>query len=126
MPAAEQRPLYHQNNKIMITAKISTSMAVRPLFIDFDSYTDGDSDFKKELIELMIDNLKELCQVLKQSDTDSFHKVCHKVKATVVMLDDTELMQLMDDLKVSYSDSDRKELLDKICVAVIDSLKKDL
>jgi succinate dehydrogenase flavin-adding protein (antitoxin of CptAB toxin-antitoxin module) len=110
----------------MITAKISTSMAARPLFIDFDSYTDGDNDFKKELTELMIDNLRELCQVLKQSDTDLFHKVCHKVKATVVMLDDTELMQLMDDLKVSYNDSDRKELLDKICLAVIDSLNKEL
>lgn len=101
-------------------------MAARPLFIDFNAYTDGDNDFKKELTELMIDNLRELCQVLKQSDADLFHKVCHKVKATVVMLDDTELMQLMEDLKVSYTDSDRKELLDKICLAVIDSLKKEL
>src|SRR5687768_2928169 len=110
----------------MITAKISTSMAARPLFIDFNAYTDGDDDFKKELTELMIDNLRELCQALKQSDADLFQKVCHKIKATVVMLEDSELTQLMDDLKVSYTDSDRKELLDKICLAVIDSLTKEL
>jgi hypothetical protein len=85
-----------------MNSKILGSSSMRPLFIDFDAYTDGDDDFKKELIVLIIDNLRELQQILSPNshDIQVFHKVCHKVKATLVMLDDSEMMVTIEQLKI--------------------------
>ncbi len=100
----------------------------RQLFIDFDAYTDGDSEFKKELIELMIDNLNELKSTLynaaEKNDAPLFHRVCHKVKATLHMLEDRELLDTIDGLKVMINDPVRIEMLNKICVEMIESLRK--
>jgi len=77
--------------------------AMRPLFIDFDLYTDGDADFKVEFTQLMIDNLRELQDGIKQSvsrnDGPLFGLKYHKVAATIEMLADAELTQNLDALR---------------------------
>jgi hypothetical protein len=103
----------------------SAILTPRPLLIDFDAYTDGDNDFKKELIDLMIDNLEELRQVLRQQDADLYRKVCHKIKATVVMLEDEEFQRMINDLQVRISDEKGIEALDRISQAIVESLKKE-
>ena len=108
-----------------MNSKILGSSSMRPLFIDFDAYTDGDDDFKKELIVLIIDNLRELQQILSPNsyDIQVFHKVCHKVKATLVMLDDSEMMETIEQLKIMTNHS-QLNLLDKICEDIIESLNR--
>lgn len=103
------------------------STSGRPLFIDFDTYTDGDNEFKMELIELMIDNLHELQALLRTQNVDAhlFHKVCHKIKPTLDMLADKELLDTVEQLKVMITDPARLTFLDKLCVDIIESLKKE-
>jgi hypothetical protein len=107
----------------MITTQIQP-MEIRPLFIDFNAYTDGDDEFKQELIESMVENLQELATSLQQANVEVYQKVCHKVKSTLVMLEDAELQLLVDGVKSTYSDTNRKSALESICGAIINSLKK--
>jgi hypothetical protein len=101
-------------------------MIKRPLVVDFDLYADNDPDFKQELIELMVDNLEELLEAYKtsveQKDPPFFSKACHKVKTTLVMLEDKELDALVEDLKTMEADETRAFLLKKICEEIIASL----
>lgn len=112
----------------MGTFKISNDSTRRPLFIDFDTYTDGDIEFKKEITDLMINDLQEMQQVLqlacKQNDLVLFHRVCHKIKATLDMLDDKELLDVVAQLKISMADAEHIKLLDRLCVDIIASLNE--
>ena len=110
----------------MRTFRTSTDSARRPLFIDFDAYTDGDPEFKKEITDLMIDNLQEMQQVLgeatKQKDVVLFQRVCHKIKATLDMLEDRELLDIVQQLKEDITNIDQAQDLDRICAEIIISL----
>jgi hypothetical protein len=89
-----------QNSNGMDTNAVDTS-GTRPLFINFDQYTDGDLEFKNELIDLMIDNLHELIKTLtlsQQEGLQPFERTLHKVKPTIVMLDDPGLNKAIADL----------------------------
>jgi hypothetical protein len=112
-----------------MTNKISESARLRPLFIRFDDYTDGDAGFKKELIELMIDNLVELRQTLRlasqQNDVHLFRRVCHKIKPTLDMLGDRELLDTIEDLKSMTADPLQITLMTQICTDIIESLGKE-
>jgi CheY-like chemotaxis protein len=81
----------------------SGDRAMRPLFIDFDLYTDGDAAFKLEFTQLMIDNLQELQQSIQQSlrskNGELFSLKYHKVAATIEMLSDAELTEGLDILR---------------------------
>jgi hypothetical protein len=80
-----------------------TTVSKRTLLVDFELYADNDPEFKQELIALMIDNLTELHSAfkdsVKQNDPDIFRKSCHKMKTTLVMLEDPELDAIVIDLK---------------------------
>ena len=110
------------------------SSSNRPLKIDFELYTDGDPEFKQELVVLMIDNLIELKQSLKidhvLQDLEGFRKVSHKIKPTLSMLDDqefTDTIELLKDTTIEASQrKDAAVLLHKICDAIIKSLKADI
>lgn len=98
----------------------------RPLFVDFDQHTDGDQDFKKELIVLMIDNIKELEQSLKaaEKDLEIFSKVIHKIKPTLAMLEDPDVNKAIENIK---ADNDRQaeiNVLRKLCAEIKISLEK--
>jgi hypothetical protein len=110
----------------MRTFRTSTDSARRPLFIDFDAYTDGDPEFKKEITDLMIDNLQEMQQVLgdatRQRDVVLFQRVCHKIKATLDMLEDRELLDIVQQLKEDITNTEQAQDLDRICAEIIISL----
>lgn len=110
----------------MRTFRTSTDSARRPLFIDFDAYTDGDPEFKKEITDLMIDNLQEMQQVLgeatRQKDVVLFQRVCHKIKATLDMLEDRELLDIVQQLKTDITNMEQAQDLDRICAEIIISL----
>lgn len=112
----------------MGTFKISADSTRRPLFIDFDTYTDGDLDFKKEITDLMINDLQEMQQVsalaCKQNDLVLFQRVCHKIKATLDMLEDKELLDVVAQLKTSIADAELVKLLDRLCIDIIASLEE--
>jgi len=78
----------------------------RPLFIDFDLYTDGDLEFKIEFTQLMIENLHELQEViqssLRQNNGKLFSATFHKVAATVEMLRDEELTEHLNVLNAHF------------------------
>ncbi|MCD9015691.1 hypothetical protein [Parachryseolinea silvisoli] len=99
----------------------------RTLFIDFDLYTDGDEEFKQELIDSMIDNLVEMQQVLQEAsqrnDAGLFQGVCHKIKPTLEMLADVELLDTVSKLKVNVTDPANITLLNRICKGIVQSLK---
>jgi CheY-like chemotaxis protein len=75
----------------------------RRLFVDFDVYTDGDEEFKHELINLMIQNMHELNYAVEQTcyghTSDILEKTVHKVKPTLCMLNDSELLDVISLLR---------------------------
>lgn len=98
----------------------------RPLFVDFDKYTDGDSDFKKELVVLMIDNIHELIGSLKsvEDDLQPFLKTIHKIKPTIEMLDDPEFNEKIAGVKSEPGNQVIAGHLHNISNDIIASLQK--
>ena len=101
----------------------------RPLFIDFELYADNDPEFKLELIESMVDNLHELQKAYSYSvenkDPQFFSKTYHKVKTTIVMLEDDEFNKLIEELKNPAVDADKVSLFNKLIVEIIRSLSAE-
>lgn len=111
---------------------IFQTAANRPLFINFDQYTDGDAEFKKELIYLMIDNLKEvqhsLVEAAKNNKLEIFEKTCHKIKPTLSILEDNEQHETIQSNKSEFSTSVEKgewvSNFTMACNQIIKSLEK--
>lgn len=109
------------------------STSSRPLFIDFEQYTDGDAEFKRELITLMIDNLKEIQDALKEAAQrnmlEIFEKTCHKIKPTLSMLEDKDFIDTIQCIKTEFSNSTKKEqqisAFNTTCHQIIKSLEKE-
>lgn len=74
----------------------------------------------------MIDNLQEMQQVLgdatRQNDVVLFQRVCHKIKATLDMLEDRELLDIVHQLKENITNAEQAGNLDRICAEIIISL----
>jgi hypothetical protein len=112
---------------------ILQSTSSRPLFIDFEQYTDGDAEFKKELITLMIDNLKEiqdaLNEAMQRNMLEIFEKTCHKIKPTLSMLEDKDFIDTIQCVKAEFSNSAKQEQQVKVfnttCHQIIKSLEKE-
>ena len=106
----------------------ATGSVLKPLTIDFDVFTEGDEEFKQELILLMIDNMKELQQSL-ESSAKVFRNICHKVKSTLSMLEDSELENLIKDLEDEHLSPEVKAfkagLFDNMCTDIIKNLEKE-
>jgi CheY-like chemotaxis protein len=82
------------------------SLDPRPLRIKFDLYADSEPDFKSELVELMISNVTELqyaCyRTFYTGELKLFQTVAHKIKSTLILLDDREFAYVIDDLKQAF------------------------
>jgi PAS domain S-box-containing protein len=70
-----------------------------------DLYTEGNLDFKKELIGHLMKNIEELKSALKTSvvsrDSIAFQTAAHKCRTTLTMLGDHELLTVVDEVKVA-------------------------
>lgn len=68
-----------------------------------DMYTEGNLDFKKELIGHLMKNIEELKLSLEASlntkDSTAFHAAAHKCRTTLTMLGDHELLKVVDEVK---------------------------
>ena len=102
----------------------------RPLYVDFDLYTDGDTGFKGELILLLIGNLRELLRAWQDATTQNsqeiFRLTSHKVKPTLSILNDIELTILVEDLNLRIFDTNTGLLFSRICEDIISSLEKEI
>jgi hypothetical protein len=100
----------------------------RPLFIDFELHTDGDVEFKKELISLMIDDIWELYHA-QRNGTETFLKICHKIKATLEILNDKDLNEVITQLRNPAISTQQQEetlqLFNSLCEALVKSLQRE-
>lgn len=127
-----ERTVKTQNQNVMNIEMLQT-VANRPLFIDFDHYTDGDADFKKELIYLMIENLQEvqnsLREAIEKNKLEIFEKTCHKIKPTISMLEDKDLIESIQIIRSQFSNKEQQEertnAFSLICNQIIKSLEKE-
>gem|GEM_PF-1994828 len=114
---------------------VKTETIGRELFIDFDLYTEGDADFKKELAVCLIGNMAELKQDLYRAITENsqeiFLKATHKAKVALSMLDDPELTALTRSLETELGNPAKTEnsigvlagLFENLTDAISDSLR---
>lgn len=102
----------------------------KKLSVDFDQYTDGDAAFKKELIFLMIENLKEIqdsvLEAMQNNSIDLFEKTSHKIKPTLAILEDRELMESLEAVRSEfYNDAKKAKAITHlifVCDHIITSL----
>jgi hypothetical protein len=119
------------NSNIMNTA-IQNSNNRKPLSVDFDLHTDGDQEFKSELISLMIDNVRELqdslVQAYKMNKPELFREASHKVKPTISILNDQELMDTIESLKLHVHDHKEPiiSLFNMLCENIIKALEEEI
>jgi PAS domain S-box-containing protein len=70
-----------------------------------DMYTEGNLDFKKELIGHLMKNIQELQGALEvsvaQKDPTHFQIAAHKCRTTLTMLGDHELLNIVEEVKES-------------------------
>ena len=101
----------------------------RPLNVDFNLHTDGDLKFRSEFIRLLIANMNELHQAwrtaIETNEEILFKRASHKVKPTLVILNDQELSTLVDTLNISMSDIKANLQFNKVCIALIQSLEAE-
>jgi hypothetical protein len=97
----------------------SNSMA---FVVDLDLYTDGDPELRSELIVMMIDNIRELQQTLLKNDFDIFRKVSHKVKPTIIMLNNKELTDTIEAI-AQTNNKEKITQFNSLCKGVIKGLE---
>jgi CheY-like chemotaxis protein len=90
----------------------------RPINIRFDHFQGSDAKFRYDLTLLMTQNIRELEEALFKSfygtGRKDFHAAAHRVKSTLILLNDHEYDYLVDNLKEGLQGNDRKVLADKI------------
>jgi len=116
----------HELDYIILTYMRKKS-ANRPLYVNFEDYTDHDSEFKQELIKLMINDVQELQQSFDiaagKNDYEIFKKTCQKIEGTINMLNDKEFTDTINALKIWYSEDDKLiTFFNKLSHDIIESL----
>jgi len=113
-------------NSIIKTYIMNKKFDIRPLHINFELYVENDSEFKRELIELMINDLKELQLALNIATTNHnlefYRNTCHKIVGTLSMLNDKEFSDVIEALKIQDSEEDKIMLFNKLSGDIINSL----
>jgi CheY-like chemotaxis protein len=116
---------------------LSPAIECRPLKIKFELYADSDADFKSELVVLMISNLRELeyasYRAYYSGDARLFQSVTHKVKSTLILLDDQEFTYAVDDLKYAFTIAEKASCLQQkinkfnyLAESIIKTLDKEM
>ena len=123
---------------ILMVSTLQKGLSPRPLYLNYELYTDGDAAFKGELSAMMIENIQELRQSLhdaiSQQQPDIFQKACHKTKVALHMLEDQEFTDTTEEIKsklhhldkTGNSFSEQIALFDALSDAVIYSLELEI
>lgn len=124
-------------NNFENTFSFRNTALFRPLYLNFDHYTDGDPDFKRELGTQVIGNVQELRQsiyaAVQESEPEIFLKASHKIKFTLEMLNDVEFITLIRELErdlgtshIDGSFAQHVRRFDDLCQAIINSLNVEI
>jgi hypothetical protein len=109
-----------------MTNLIKTCLSETLQFSQLDQYCSGDAEFRKKLIELMIDNIIELqrslCSSFEQKDIAIFLRACHKAKTTLSILDNLAFTNVVGALKAGQAGCEGAALFDNLCDHIIKSL----
>lgn len=127
----------HSGNNFEGAFPFGNTALFRPLYVNFDHYTDGDHDFKRELGTQVIGNIQELKQSLREAIAENkpeiFVKVNHKIKLTLEMLNDTEFSNMITELEKELAShhhdgdfAERTRLFEEICQSLIRSLNVEI
>jgi len=104
------------NQYIMKTTFFTST--TRPLYIQFDNYTDGNPDYKLELINLISANIKELQQAVHNAyhlkQFHAYQNVAHKVKSSILLLNDPELTTLYEEVKTIFKSMDSDPGIERV------------
>jgi hypothetical protein len=113
-------------NKINNFVLVATAQAW-PLSAEFEMATEGDSEFRSELMALMIDNIHELTQSLVDSNETNnpelFRRTCHKVKPTIAMID-AEFSNIIEVLKSQVNNTEFISAYHKMSANIIEHLER--
>jgi len=111
----------------------TSSQKKAPITIDFDLHTDGDEEFKRELVTLMIDNMKELQESLRQSIARGtfqlFRECCHKITPTINILDYKQFTDVINEIKNEVDENKRKNAIatcNQLSEEIITSLQHEI
>jgi hypothetical protein len=111
----------------MLPGSSSSKTLKKAFFFNFELYTNGDVNFQKELIDILILNLQEVLQSLAeakdQQETLIYRKACHKSNTTLLMFADPELISTIVDLKTNIHDVQLSSFLTKRSEEIILELK---
>jgi CheY-like chemotaxis protein len=126
-------PVELQSKMVKYITETKMEPGSRKLSIDFDVYTQGDIEFKHELISLMIQNLMELDEAMQrggiQNNPDLFSKSIHKVSPTIGMINDQEFSTVVEILKETEINSEafdaRREQFHSLCQSIIQGLENE-
>jgi hypothetical protein len=103
---------------------------IRPLYIDFDLHIDGDNRFKREFITLLIANLRELHaawkSAIENNEDPLFKLISHKIKPTLIILNDLEFSILVEELNIKMSNVQTNLLFNRLCTSIIKSLEHEM
>ena len=111
-----------------------------PLFMDFaklEELADGDSEFKDQILSLVIDQSEETQNEIEDffshQSLERLKEAAHKYKSSVHILGNQELVSLFQRLEeLCRMQGKKQEILEvaihakKICQALIDQLKGEL
>jgi CheY-like chemotaxis protein len=131
------KPLMFQDlkrkvNKYVFKTSLMQPGDIRPLSINFDKYTNGDAKCKWQLILLIAGNILELVQSLHisidQNKPEIFDKIYHKVKPTLSILADMELMTVIDEINNQSLSKDQQSIIvlfHSLCEGIIKGLEEE-
>lgn len=132
------KPINPEEMHLKITQyAIAPQLEYRPLHVKFDVYADCDPEFKVELAILMITNIRDLQQAAFRSyytgDVKSYPNVAHKVKSTLLLLDDPEFSLVVNDLKEAFLKTESHPVMQEkinrfnhLCESIIKTLDKEI
>jgi hypothetical protein len=94
---------------------------------NLDRCTDGDVEFRKELAQLLANNVIELMtsikETLQKNDPEIFVRSVHKTKTTLSILNDKDLLERISTIQTKLKEGNR-ENLDKEIDAMISRCQK--
>jgi PAS domain S-box-containing protein len=87
------------------TAPEKTAGMTYSISDSLEIYTEGNLGFKREMIGALIRNIEELKSALHTSltskDPNAFQEAAHKCKTTLTMLGDSELLKVVDEVRLA-------------------------
>jgi CheY-like chemotaxis protein len=104
-------------NEVELYSKLKIhldKMTPEVVIANLDRCTDGDTEFRRELAQLLANNVIELMtnieKALQANNPDIFIRAVHKTKTTLGILNDTELLEEIRIIQVKLKEHNQEDL----------------